>query len=324
MSFAYRFERPRLRAGVQRRIGRSHALLSLEGDDCRLEFPKHLAGTVSRLIEDLYAGVPRTEYVDRFPGLQEEIEHVIDELDAVGMLFDDVTQSKDGGLDGRQLFVECKGIIKSAGRKCGAGRFYAKLTTGQATRAQIIGYALEYFQIVHRAPSLIAPVLAHAVDRQSRTMLLEFFRSELHHDRLMARGLERLGYSFEDLCERNPMPETYAVCTFLNTLAVQNMVAFFAALLVFEDSAHEFLRAYSRAATRLGLPAMLGSSFLRHASINASEGHDDLPRELLSRIPLISPEEVIEIKKQLILLIELLVRMERGVLSRYRTRVVSH
>ena len=179
---------------------------------CAFDVEAHDAPAVSRLmahlatgglsIDDLAAGSP--EIAGKIPGL-------LQDFDGLRLLVESEPSGAEGVIGGAQLYREVRRLAERLTRRVAKSEFQRALVERRATRAQLIGYALEYYWIVKMAPGLIGPALATAQTPAERVLIQDFLRSELGHDRFLGGALEAAGVTSAELQDHQPLPATFAI-----------------------------------------------------------------------------------------------------------------
>lgn len=195
--------------------------------------------------------------------------------------------------------------------------FLQGLIKGTLSRAQIVGYALESYQVTALCPRLLAPALGHNHSPQIQMILQEFFVSELYHDQLLEKALGSVGFTPSELQKRQPLPMTFGVCSTLGVLARQHPLSFYSALMLFEADDAGFYEPFVQQCQRLGLPEEFYRPILRHAHINETGNHDQMTQRLLAEVPYLSWEDQRWVKRNLAVLMESMVLRTHEILTHY-------
>ncbi|MGV2831385.1 hypothetical protein [Myxosarcina sp. GI1(2024)] len=181
----------------------------------------------------------------------------------------------------------------------------------------MIGYVLETYHVTHLCPTLLAPSLANYELPTTQKLLQDFFVSELHHDRLMEGSLKSVGIKEEQMRQMQPLPMTFAVCSSLGVFARQHPLSFKAALILFDEDDEKFHELFQQQCQALKLPAEFYQPILLHARINEEGVHDRLTEILLAKVPYVSSEEQLIVKKNMAVLMELMVLRTHEILDYY-------
>jgi len=312
------FERPRLRDHVTVEVSGRSAILEYRQQGCTLEFPEGTEQEATSLVTALKQG-GRTDAELRaaHPVLGEELAVMLRELDALGLLTESGTPRVPDAIKGRQFYNDLYRMADRAKRRYFKSRYYEALLSGEVTRAQLIGYALEYYHLVAMAPTLLAPALAYADSPRSKTLLLDFYESELRHDRFLIGALGAVGVSADTLAETVPLPATFALCSSLGAYARQHLLSFKAALFLFEEPYDEFNDAFRARCQALEMPPRFYEPIIRHAALNEDAEHDAISERLVSDVEAVSTEEQQVVKKHIAIMIETLARQEEQILRYY-------
>jgi pyrroloquinoline quinone (PQQ) biosynthesis protein C len=314
----YQFSRPMLRPGAR---------VSVDGDRVRVDYRRHGctirtvgAGSadVTAVLTDLQSGLRRADLVDRHPQVgPEALGALIERLDDLGLITEADGALPPGVTSGEQFYRRVRRFGRALAARRAGGAFLRALEDGTATRAQVVGYALEYYHIVHMCPALVAPALANHESPRTRDLLRDFYRTEFDHDRMLQGALAAIGIDRERLDAVIPLPTTFAQATSLAAYARVNPLAFKTCLYLFEVPAPRFQRALRERCQQLALPEAFWKPFLEHSDINEDAGHDDISRVLLREIGAVTEEEQVTTLIAVGALIETFVAQETEILHYY-------
>jgi hypothetical protein len=289
--------RPVLRSGVVLEIDDARADLSYHNGGCIIDLDASTADQARRFLEALRSGEKtRDELGAAYPALP--VGEVLDQLDVHGLLTD-APRAAPVGLTGTQAYRRarrCYLATMAAAGELWPRQLSARLFDGSVTRAQLIGYAIEYYQVVAYCPRVLAPALAQADDHTSMMLLRRFYQSEMNHDRMLLRSLDAVGID-PVAHPLQPLPSTFAMMASLGVLASTFPLGLKAVLFVLEEPQPEFNEAFVAASRRHGLPEAFVAPIAQHSDVNEGESHDDISADLLDRIGYVSQEETIEIEK---------------------------
>jgi len=88
-------------------------------------------------------------------------------------------------------------------------------------------------------------------------------------------------------------------------------------LLLFEIHDEPFHQRFKQSCESLELPADFVNPILLHAKINDEGDHEHITQTLLSEITIISPEEQLLVKKNMVILIESMMKRTQEILDYY-------
>lgn len=310
--------KPKFRPSVSVVVHGGGVEISLGERRCAFDVEAHDAPAVSRLmahlaaggqsIDDLAAGSP--EIAGRIPGL-------LQDFDALRLLVESELSGADGVIGGAQLYREVRRLAERLTRRVAKSAFQRALVERRATRAQLIGYALEYYWIVKMAPGLIGPALATAQTPAERALIQDFLRSELGHDRFLGEALEAAGVTPAELEDHQPLPATFAIGASLGVYARQHPLSFKAVLFLFERAQPAFIDAFDDRCRELGLPEAFHGPLRAHADLNSDYDHEDISRALMALCPVVDRESAVVVKRHVALLIESMIQQEEEILAYY-------
>lgn len=308
--------RPRLRAGVGVDCAADHVRLDYGDQGCVIDILPDGADEAVRLMQALVTGADRARLAAVAPGFADGLDGLLSTLDGLGLL-DDADPGRVRGVSGVQAMRELRRFIAAAERRICTGSLAHAFAEGSASRAQVVGYAIEYHQIVRMGPRAVAPALAHA-GPPARTRLMErFLADEVGHDRTLARALGAVGLDEDLLDDLVPLPESFALTATLGVLAAQDPVSFEALLFLFERPAatfHDLLVARARA---LDMPDGFWSPLVWHAGLNDDGGHGDISARLMALRDFVGAEQMLVVLKAAVQLLEGFDRLERRILHHY-------
>ena len=249
--------------------------------------------------------------------IADQIPPLLQSFDQLRLLVESDQSAPRAVMTGTQLYREVRRIAERVTRSTAKSRFHRALMDQNACREQLVGYALEYYWIVKTAPGLIAPALASAHSRRERELLQAFLKSELGHDRFLAKALMTVGFSEAQLEAHQPLPSTFSLCASLGVYARQHPLSFKASLFLLEQAQPQFVDAFDDRCRMLGLPDGFFKPLRDHADLNSEFDHEDISRDLMTEIALVSGEEATVVKRHVALIIETLVQQENEILDYY-------
>jgi pyrroloquinoline quinone (PQQ) biosynthesis protein C len=315
------FEKPRFRPAVSAAVGAGGVEIALGEGRCAFDFEPGEASGVSRLIVHLASG-GRTvdELAAQSPEIAEKIPALLQDFDRLRLLVETDPPPVEGLVSGAQLYREVRRLADRVTRRLAKSAFHRELVEERASRAQLIGYALEYYWIVKAAPGLIGPALATAQSPAERTLIQGFLRSELGHDRFLAQALAAVGVSAAELEVHQPLTTTFALCASLGVYARQHPLSFKAALFLFERAQPAFVDAFDERCRQLGLPEAFYAPLRAHADLNSEYDHEDISRSLMALEAVVDFEAATVVKRHIALLIETMIQQEEQILDVYGRR----
>jgi heme oxygenase-like protein len=310
------FERPRFREQVELVFDDDGVECVYRDQSCRVDF--HGNGDARQLITLLReGGLTREELQGALPALAGDIGGVLTALDALGLLTETHLSEPGGVVSGRQLYRELRRMADNLYNEVIDESFYQRMTDGTISAHQLIGYALEYYHLVHLAPRLLAPALSKEEPGRIPGLLQDFLASELHHDRMLESALGAVGITSEQLAAAQPLPMTFGLCAGLGAYAAQNPLTFKAMLYLFEEPSPDFNDAFATACRAAGLPEGFIAPILAHAHLNSDGNHGDISGELLAEVPVVGPEEQHTARKHLAITVETMALQEKEILAYY-------
>ncbi|MGB7196628.1 MAG: iron-containing redox enzyme family protein [Collimonas pratensis] len=311
---------PRFRDGVRTSIGANVAEVAFGDRRCTFEFSESDAIAISRLFEQLkQGGLSSSDLVTHTHEIAAHIPQLLADFDDLRLLTESHPASSTGAgaCSGAQLYREVRRLAERTVDRVAKSSFYRALEERRATRAQLVGYALEYYWIVMSAPGLIGPALGMAHCAAERTLLQNFLKSELGHDRFLAVALKAVGVTSEELALHQPLPATFALCASLGVYARQHPLSFKACLFLFERAQPAFIDAFDDCCRALGLPDAFHTPLRAHADLNDQYDHEDISRALMEIETVVDAEACAVVKRHVSIMIETMIQQEEQILSFY-------
>ncbi|MGI8838877.1 MAG: hypothetical protein ACR2H4_19895 [Pyrinomonadaceae bacterium] len=310
--------KPKFRDAVGTSVRVNEVELSLGAHRCSFEFSETERDAVNRLISDLeFGGFTPDDLAERSPEIAEQIPSLLIDFDRLRLLVESDAEAANATSTGVQLYREVRRVADRVIRRVAKSSFYNALLNGQATRQQLIGYALEYYWIVQAAPGLIAPALATARTSKERSLLQDFLKSELGHDRFLRTSLESVGLIAGEVENHQPLPATFCLGASLGVYARQHPLSFKACLFLFEEARPEFVDAFDDRCRALDLPVAFYAPLRQHADINTDYNHEDISRSLMELENSLDLETCTVVRRHVALLIETMIQQEEQILSYY-------
>lgn len=311
-------QRPRFRQAVNSTVLAGGVEISLGETRCAFEFEPADESAVSRLLADLsIGGLSLDELAARSPQIAQQIPALLQDFDRLRLLVDTAPSHGGAIVSGTQLYREVRRLAGRVTQRVAKSAFQDALLQGRATRAQLVGYALENYWIVKMAPGLIGPALASARSPREGALLQDFLRSELGHDRFLGAALEAAGVTAAELEAHQPLPATFALCASLGVYARQHPLSFSAVLFLFERAQPAFIDAFDDRCRALGLPETFHAPLRAHADLNSDYQHEDISQVLMGLEPVVDVETAVAIKRHVALMIETMIQQEEQILAFY-------
>ena len=311
------FTSPRLRDDVTVSVRPGAVAVDYRRQGCVIDVPEEANDQMAALFGLLGAGSPVAALREAAPGFADGLDDLLVELDRLGLLTEGAVADRPFGRTGLDLYHEARGLAARIARDCASSRMYDGLRAGTVSTNALVGYAIEYYHLVHLSPALIAPALGHATSPAAYRLMVDFAASEFGHDAMLRDSLASVGIGEATLDELVPLRTTLSVCSSLGVIAAQDPLSFWTCLFLFEEPAAEFNAAIVSRSRDLGLPEAFAAPMVKHAVINDDADHDDISRALLAEVPFVSDEQRRAALKHLVTLVELYVAMENEILDWY-------
>lgn len=280
---------PRLRAGVAVVENEAGFSVRLRTNVCQIDTNEAARAPLRQLFARLEAGIDHAQIGDALGDFADDAHGVIDQLDRFGYITEGGAFGLAPVVDTAQFLRALRAVSQGAAAAPHQG-LTALLASGSVTRAQLIGYAVQYLHIVRHGPGLVAPVLNWVSEPALRAQLSDFLADEWRHDRLLAQSLAAVDINAQALRPSSMLPETFALIAQLGVRATTDPLALAALLFVYERPNPDFHRLYIDNCSRTGLPAAFVEPIVRHAQMNDSERHDDIAAALAAFVCPVSRE----------------------------------
>lgn len=317
MNFNFAFLMPKLRDEILISDQGDYISLDYREQSCDINCPEAFALVLKTFMESLKRGfITINDLHKKFPSISDQIVPIIAELDKSGLITESEFPITDQAISGKQFYRELIRLYSKLKAKANS-TFYNMLINKEANKAQLIGYAMEYYQLVKMAPGLIAPSLAKVETKKTRKLLQDFLRSELYHDKLLEESLTTVGVDINTLDFVQPLQSTFGICASLGVYAQQHPLTFKSGLFIFETPSPEFNQAFKERCMQLDMPYGFYNPILKHSDINDEGEHGSISKILLDEIGSISYEEQITVKKHFVILIESLIKQEDEIIQYY-------
>jgi len=175
---------------------------------------------------------------------------------------------------------------------------WEKITTGKASRAQVIGFAFEKYHYIEAAFEHMGIAAANASPEMMPHLARHFIEEYTHGD-IYRKGLRSL-FPDDVVLRSQPLPSTRALVNYLNESAARSSFSYYAGNEVLQmtentgdDSAGNAVDDFY-AAMRKHYPYTdkLIDSFIAHTKADQKLGHQDAFMEMCKSIPPLTRREV--------------------------------
>ena len=175
---------------------------------------------------------------------------------------------------------------------------WEKLTTGRASRAQVLGFAFEKYHYIEGAYEHMAVAAANATP-EMMPHLAEHFIEEYHHGDIYRRGLRSL-FPDDTILTAQPLPSTRALINFLSESAARNSFGYYAGneLLQMTENTSDPAASgsidsfYDLMKKHYPYTDKLIDSFIAHTRADQSLGHENVFHKMCSSVPPLTRAEV--------------------------------
>ncbi len=181
------------------------------------------------------------------------------------------------------------------------------------------GMAIENYHFLFRESWFDSPVLNFVASTKARLIMNEFYSEEYGHDELIFRALQTLGITRENIKEAIPLPETLALCNALAYWAANDPLFFFTTMGILEGKDIEVDSFILAMQNSKKINASFIKPILDHANINIGAEHGVLTRELFREIPVVTHEQLKQMRANTHIFVELYDNFHSAVWEHYST-----
>lgn len=174
-----------------------------------------------------------------------------------------------------------------------------KIVSGRATRAQVIGFAMEKYHYIEAAHEHMSIAAANATPVMMPHLARHFIEEYTHGD-IYRHGLRAL-FTDEQILNCLPLPTTRALVNCLNELAARNSFSYYAAnevLQMTENSDHEqggsqnVSEFYTQMERHYPFSKPLIDAFIQHTNLDQKLKHNDVFHEMCVDTKRLTTEQV--------------------------------
>lgn len=175
---------------------------------------------------------------------------------------------------------------------------WQKLTTGTASRAQVLGFAFEKYHYIEGAYEHMAIAAANATP-EMMPHLAEHFIEEYNHGDIYRKGLRSL-FPNDTILNAQPLPSTRALINFLSESAARNSFGYYAGneLLQMTENTSDAEAGssidsfYTLMRQHYPYTDKLIDSFIAHTRADQSLGHENVFKRMCASVPPLTFAEV--------------------------------
>jgi pyrroloquinoline quinone (PQQ) biosynthesis protein C len=175
-----------------------------------------------------------------------------------------------------------------------------KLTTGAASRAQVLGFAFEKYHYIEGAYEHMAIAAANATP-EMMPHLAEHFIEEYNHGDIYRKGLRYL-FPNDTILTAQPLPSTRALINFLSESAARNSFGYYAGneLLQMTENTSDPAASgsvdsfYALMREHYPYTDKLIESFIAHTRADQRLGHENVFSKMCASVPPLAQAEVVD------------------------------
>lgn len=175
---------------------------------------------------------------------------------------------------------------------------WEKLTTGTASRAQVLGFAFEKYHYIEGAYEHMAIAAANATP-EMMPHLAEHFIEEYSHGDIYRKGLRSL-FRDDIILNAQPLPSTRALVNFLSESAARNSFGYYAGNELLQltentsdpEASGSIESFYALMRKHYPYTDKLIASFIAHTKADQSLGHENVFAKMCASVPPLTVAEV--------------------------------
>jgi pyrroloquinoline quinone (PQQ) biosynthesis protein C len=248
-------------------------------------------------------------HLDGRTGLQAIAERVAENFSRVRALTDQlrradvltpvpVEKDEARGMSGTEFYALHRKLATHWLRPVYTHPLWDRIVTGQASRAQVVGFAFEKYHYIEGAYEHMAVAAANATP-EMMPHLARHFIEEYQHGDIYRKGLCSL-FSDEVVLRSQPLPSTRALINFLSESAACNSFAYYAGneLLQMTENTDDggdvsaIDRFYDAMRQHYPDTGRLIESFIAHTHADQKLGHANVFHEMCEAVPPLTRREV--------------------------------
>jgi pyrroloquinoline quinone (PQQ) biosynthesis protein C len=177
---------------------------------------------------------------------------------------------------------------------------WEKITSGRATRAQVLGFAFEKYHYIEGAYEHMAIAASHATPEMMPHLARHFIEEYTHGD-IYRKGLRSL-FRDDVILAAQPLPTTRALVNFLSEAAAKSSFAYYAGNEVLQmtentsdpDAGSSVDSFYGAMRAHYPYTEKIIASFIAHTQADQKLGHDDVFLQMCRSVPALTRKEVRE------------------------------
>jgi pyrroloquinoline quinone (PQQ) biosynthesis protein C len=177
---------------------------------------------------------------------------------------------------------------------------WEKMTSGKATRAQVIGFAFEKYHYIEGAHEHMGYAAANATPEMMPHLARHFIEEYTHGD-IYRKGLQSL-FPDELVLHSQPLPSTRALVNYLSETAQRSSFAYYAGNEVLQmtentgddQAAKSIDDFYAAMKKHYPYTGKLIDSFILHTKADQNLGHSDVFKEMCESVPPLNRREVVD------------------------------
>jgi pyrroloquinoline quinone (PQQ) biosynthesis protein C len=228
------------------------------------------------------------------------VRSFLSELERAGViaLYDGADVDSDrGGLSGREFYALHHKYGSFWLRPVYQHPLWERIVSGQASRAQVLGFAFEKYHYIEGAYEHMAIAAANATPAMMPHLARHFIEEFAHGD-IYRRGLCAL---FDDhiVVHARPLPSTRALVNFLSETAARSSFSYYAGNELLQmtenraepDSGRSIDQFYDAMRAHYPYTAALIDAFVAHTQADQKLGHESVFAEMCDAVPRLSAKE---------------------------------
>jgi hypothetical protein len=256
------------------------------------------ASLFGRMLPHLDGSTEIGDIAARIQAPPSDLRSLAQRLAATGVISLERPEGESSGMSGERFYELHRRYCAHWLAPVYRHRLWSAITSGEATRAQVLGFAFEKYHYIEGAYEHMAVAAANATP-EMMPHLARHFIEEYRHGDIYRRGLQTL-FQDEVILTSQPLPSTRALLNFLAESAGRTSFGYYAGneVLQMTENASEpeaqgaidsFYDAMRRHYPETG---GLIDAFIAHTNADQKLGHEDVFLQMCRSIPPLSRAEV--------------------------------
>jgi pyrroloquinoline quinone (PQQ) biosynthesis protein C len=171
--------------------------------------------------------------------------------------------------------------------------FWERMMSGKGSARLFTGWLVELYHYTKNANRHMPLSCAHAHEKPIKQLRAKHYAEEWNHYHYFMKSLKALGFTEKQIAESVPLPMTLALSNFMRQAARRDILAYSICSAVLEGTTTDrgtYSPYYEKSAELYGIPKEAIKPIFAHLDLDVQYQHSDLFREILEKVPEMSPE----------------------------------